>query len=144
MIPPVVEVAVKPFLYDIFFRIESICDEGWNDDSVNLGKRASVQIHGINDPLFDKSRKKPRNEEENLDADLTPNPKLGESSSQGKESAKLSEPNLDIPKDIPDEDQKRDDLSDEKVDFYPNEDDLMSSQDLEEFAKDMEEDQMDF
>ena len=57
MIPPVVEVAVKPFLYDIFFRIESICDEGWNDDSVNLGKRASVQIHGINDPLFDKSGK---------------------------------------------------------------------------------------
>jgi hypothetical protein len=58
MIPRVVEVAVKPFLYDIFFRIESICDEGWNDDSVNLGKRASVQIHGINDPLFDKSGKK--------------------------------------------------------------------------------------
>jgi hypothetical protein len=145
MIPPVVEVVVKPFLYDIFFRIESICDEGWNDDLVNLGKRASVQIHGINDPLFDKSGKKPRNEEEEiLDADLTPNPKLGESSSQGKESAKLSEPNLEIPKDIPDEDQKLDNLSDEKVDFDPNEDDLLSSQDLEEFAKDMEEDQMDF
>jgi hypothetical protein len=60
MIPPVVEVAVKPFLYDIFFRIESICDEGWNDDSVNLGKRASVQIHGSSDPLFDKSGKNPR------------------------------------------------------------------------------------
>jgi hypothetical protein len=28
MIPPVVEVAVKPFLYDIYFRIESISDEG--------------------------------------------------------------------------------------------------------------------
>jgi hypothetical protein len=144
MIPPVVEVAVKPFLYDIFFRIESICDEGWNDDSVNLGKRASVQIHGINDPLFDKSGKKPRNEEDNLDVELTPNPKLGESSSQGKEAVKLSDTGLGISKDKPNEDQKLDDLSDEKVDFDPNEDDLLSSQDLEEFAKDMEDDQMDF
>jgi hypothetical protein len=57
MIPPVVEVAVKPFLYDIYFRIESISDEGWNDDTINLGKRASVDIHGINDPVFDKSGK---------------------------------------------------------------------------------------
>jgi hypothetical protein len=144
MIPPMVKVAVKPFLYDIFFRIESICDEGWNDDSVNLGKRASVQIHGINDPLFDKSGKKPRNEEENLDVELTPNPKMGEPSSQGKETAKLSEPNLDFPKNNPDEDQKLDDLNDEKVDFDPNEDGLLSSQDLEEFAKDMEDDQMEF
>jgi hypothetical protein len=59
MIPPVVEVAVKPFLYDIYFRIESISDEGWNDESINLGKRASVDIHGINDPMFDKSGKNP-------------------------------------------------------------------------------------
>jgi hypothetical protein len=140
MIPLVVEVAVKPFLYDIFFRIESICDEGWNDDSVNLVKRASVQIHGINDPLFDKSGKKPRNEEDNLVVELTPNPKLGESSSQGKEAVKLSDTGLGISKDKPDEDQKLDDLSDEKVDFDPNEDDLLSSQDLEEFAKDMEDD----
>jgi hypothetical protein len=36
------------------------------------------------------------------------------------------------------------DISDEKVDFDPNEDDLLSSQELEEFAKDMEEDQTDF
>jgi hypothetical protein len=83
-----------------------------DDDSVNLGKRASVQIHGTNDPLFDKSGKKPKNvEEETFEADLTPNPKIGESSSQGKESAKLSEPNLEISKDIPDEDQKIDNLS---------------------------------
>jgi hypothetical protein len=64
MIPPVVEVAVKPFLYDIYFRIESISDEGWNDETINLGKRASVDIHGINDPMFDKSGKKPRNDDE--------------------------------------------------------------------------------
>ena len=36
------------------------------------------------------------------------------------------------------------DLSDEKVDFDPNEDDLLSSQELEEFAKDMEEMHTDF
>jgi hypothetical protein len=145
MIPPVVEVAVKPFLYDIFFRIESICDEGWNDDSVNLGKRAYVQIHGTNDPLFDKSGKKPKNVEgETLEADPIPSFKLGESSSQGKEFAKLSVPNLETSKIISDEDQKLDNLSDEKVDFDSNEDDLLSSQELEEFAKDMEEDQTDF
>jgi hypothetical protein len=69
---------------------------------------------------------------------------LGESSSHGKEIVKLPDSGLGISKDKPDEDQKLDDLSDEKVDFDPNEDDLLSSQDLEEFAKDMEDDQMDF
>jgi hypothetical protein len=39
---------------------------------------------------------------------------------------------------------RSEDLSDEKVEFDPNEDDLLSSQDLEEFAKDMEEMQTDF
>jgi hypothetical protein len=145
MIPPVVEVAVKPFLYDIFFRIESICDEGWNDDSVNLGKRASVQIHGSNDPLFDKSGKKPKNlDDVNLEDDPNHNLKIGESSSQGKEFAKMSDPTLVSAKDLSDEEQKLENLSDEKVDFDPNEDDLLSSQELEEFAKDMEEDQTDF
>jgi hypothetical protein len=137
MIPPVVEVAVKPFLYDIFFRIESVSEEGWNDETVNLGKRASVEIHGINDPMFDKSRKKHRNDEDNFDEDPTPNFKLGESSSQGKESVKLSDVCLDISKDKAGEGQKLDDLSDEKVDFDPNEDDLLSSHELEEFAKDI-------
>jgi hypothetical protein len=42
MIPPIIEVGVKPFLYDIYFKIDNITDEGWNDDSINLGKRASV------------------------------------------------------------------------------------------------------
>jgi hypothetical protein len=37
-----------------------------------------------------------------------------------------------------------DGLSDEKVDFDASEDDLLSSQDLEEFAKDMEGEQTDF
>jgi hypothetical protein len=99
MIPPVVEVVVKPFLYDIFFRIESISEEGSNDEMINLGNRASVEIHGMNDPMFDKSGKKPRNDDETLDEDPTPNFKLGESSSQGKESVKISEVWRDISKD---------------------------------------------
>ncbi|ONM40522.1 hypothetical protein ZEAMMB73_Zm00001d044233 [Zea mays] len=85
----------------------------------------------------------------NLDDDVPeeePNPilKIGESSSQGKEFAKLSDPNLVPSKDVSDDEQKLDNLSDEKVDFDPNEDDLLSSQELEEFAKDMEEDPTDF
>jgi hypothetical protein len=44
MIPFVIEVGVKPFLYDIFFKVETIDEEGWNDDSVSLGKRATVKL----------------------------------------------------------------------------------------------------
>jgi hypothetical protein len=144
MIPPVVEVAVKPFLYDIFFRIESISEEGWNDETINLGKRASVEIHGTNDPVFDKSGKKPRNYEDTLDEDPTPNFRLGESSSQGKESVKLSDVCLDISKDKTSEGLRLEDLSGEKVDFDPNEDDLLSYQELEEFVKDMDEEHTNF
>jgi hypothetical protein len=144
MIPPVVEVAVKPFLYDIYFRIEFISEEGWNDETVNLDKRASVEIHGINDPVFDKSGKKPRNDDEALDEDLIPNFRLGEYFSQGKESLKPPEVFMDTSKDKTGEGLRMEDFSDEKVDFDPNEDDLLSSQELEEFAKDMEEEQTDF
>jgi DNA replication protein DnaD len=80
--------------------------------------------------------KKPKNVDEvTLEDEPNPNLKIGESSSQGKEFAKLSDPNLVPSKDISDEEQKLDNLSDEKVDFDPNEDDLLSSQELEEFAK---------
>jgi hypothetical protein len=144
MIPPVVEVAIKPFLYDIFFRIESIIEEGWNDETISLGKRASVEIHGLNDPLFDKSRKKPRNEDENFEEAANPNFKLGESSSQGKDAIKLSEISGGDFKDKNGDGLTADGLSDEKVDFNASEDDLLSSQDLKEFAKDMEGEQTDF
>lgn len=42
MIPPVLEVGVKPYLFDIFFKIDGVEEEGWNEESGNLGKRASV------------------------------------------------------------------------------------------------------
>jgi hypothetical protein len=144
MILPVVEVAVKPFLCDIYFRIESISEEGWNDETINLGKRASVEIHGINDLVFDKSGKKPRNDDDALDEDPIPNFRLGESSSQGKESFKPLEVFMDTSKDKTGEGLRMVDFSNEKVDFDPNEDDLLSSQELEEFAKDMEEEQTNF
>lgn len=130
--------------HDIYFRIESISDEGWNDDTINLGKRASVDIHGINDPIFDKSGKKPRNDEEGCDEDALPNLKVGETSSQGKGYLKNTEAFMESPKKISDDAMRLDDLSDEKVDFDPNEDDLLSSQELEEFANDMEEMRTDF
>ncbi|KAL5681324.1 hypothetical protein ACJX0J_007709 [Zea mays] len=40
------------------------------ENTVNLGKRASVEIHGINDP--------PRNDDEALDEDPIPNFRLGD------------------------------------------------------------------
>jgi hypothetical protein len=54
MIPPIIEVGVKPLLYDIFFKIDDITDEGWNDESINLGKRASVDRQGLDDPSYEK------------------------------------------------------------------------------------------
>jgi hypothetical protein len=59
MIPPIIEVGVKPFLYDVYFKTDNITDEGWNDDSINLGKRASVDRHVFGDPSFEKSEKNP-------------------------------------------------------------------------------------
>jgi hypothetical protein len=56
--PLLVEVAIKTFLYDIFFGIESVSEEGWNDESVSLEKRPLVEMHGLNNPIFDKSSKK--------------------------------------------------------------------------------------
>jgi hypothetical protein len=49
MILVVIEVGVKPFLYDIFFKVESIDEKGWNEDSVSLGKRAYVDLQGLDD-----------------------------------------------------------------------------------------------
>jgi hypothetical protein len=87
---------------------------------------------------------KPRNEDETLDEDPNPNFKLGESSSQGKDIVKLSEIYRGDIKDKIGDGLNVDGLSDEKVDFDASEDDLLSSQDLEEIAKDMEGEQTGF
>lgn len=75
---------VKPFLYDIFLRIDFLVEEGWNDDSISLGKRAFVEMHGHDEVAFEKSVKKPRNDDECLGLDNMSSGILGESSSQGK------------------------------------------------------------
>jgi hypothetical protein len=63
MIPEIIEVGVKPYLYDIFFKVQNIDAEGWNDDSVSLGKRASVDVHRSGKSVMEKSGKKAKNEE---------------------------------------------------------------------------------
>lgn len=143
MIPPVVEIAVKPFLYDIFFRIESIIEEGWNDDSFSLGKGPLLKFMDWM-TLYLINLEKARNEEEKMEEDTNPNCKLGESSSQGKNTLKPIKMSCGDLNDKIGDGSNADGLSDEKVDFEASEDDLLSSQDLEEFAKDMEGDQTDF
>jgi hypothetical protein len=55
MIPEVIEVGVKPYLYDIFLKVENIDAEGWNDESVSLGKRASVDVQRTGKQVMEKS-----------------------------------------------------------------------------------------
>ncbi|TVT97641.1 hypothetical protein EJB05_57091, partial [Eragrostis curvula] len=43
-IPPVLEIAVKPFIYDIYFTVEAVVEEGWNaEGETNPGKRYAVE-----------------------------------------------------------------------------------------------------
>lgn len=49
MIPPMIEVGVKPFLYDVFLKNDHIEENGWNDETINLGKRNSVEINETNE-----------------------------------------------------------------------------------------------
>jgi hypothetical protein len=44
LIPKVIEVGVKPFLFNIFFKVESVVAEGWNEEPVNLGKRTTSNM----------------------------------------------------------------------------------------------------
>jgi hypothetical protein len=44
MIPPVIEVGVKNYLYNIYFKVEKVDVEGWNEELSNRGKRASVDL----------------------------------------------------------------------------------------------------
>jgi hypothetical protein len=54
MIPPIIEVGVKPFLFDVFLKIDHIEENGWNEETFNLGKRSSVDI---SDPSEKDNRK---------------------------------------------------------------------------------------
>lgn len=58
MIPSVIEIGIKPFLYDIFFKVESLDEEGWNDDTVCLGKRATIESLQLDDNITENLMKK--------------------------------------------------------------------------------------
>ncbi|PWZ04505.1 hypothetical protein Zm00014a_041846, partial [Zea mays] len=138
MIPPIIEVGVKPFLYDIYFKTDNITDVGWNDDSINLGKRASIDRQGFGDPTFEKSGKKARNVGDKSEKEDLRLENIGDIMSQGKNFGRCFEVSDGMEDVKPmDEDKGYDDNPiNEEDDFNESEDDLMSSQDLEEFAKD--------
>jgi hypothetical protein len=133
MIPPIIEVGVKPYLYDIFFKIEDITEEGWNDDSINLGKRASVDRQGMDEPSVEKTGKKARNVGDKIKEELG-SKKVGEKSSHGKNIIQKSDFGI-VNEDL---NPISEDPINEDDEFHESEDDLLSSQDLEEFAKDDE------
>jgi hypothetical protein len=91
MIPPIIKVGVKPFLYDIYFKIDNITDEGWNDDSINLGKRASVDRQGFGDPSFEKFVKKAKSGGEKSGMDDKGKSPLEDPSTHGNEADFQSE-----------------------------------------------------
>jgi hypothetical protein len=133
MIPPIIEVGVKPYLYDIFFKIDDITEEGWNDDSINLGKRASVDRQDLDDPSCEKTGKKARNVGDKMKEELGLE-KVGEITSHGKNVIQKSDFGT-VNEDL---NPISEDPANEDEEFHESEDVLLSSQDLEEFAKDDE------
>jgi hypothetical protein len=126
-------VGVKPYLYDIFFKIDDITEEGWNDDSINLGKRASVDMQGLDDPSCEKTGKKARNVGDKMKEELGLE-KVGEITSHGTNVIQKSDFGT-VNEDL---NPISEDPANEDEEFHESEDDLLSSQDLEEFAKDDE------
>jgi hypothetical protein len=43
-IPPIIEIGVKPFSYDIYFKVENIETEGWNEEGASVRKRSSIDM----------------------------------------------------------------------------------------------------
>ncbi|KAL5659119.1 hypothetical protein ACJX0J_032282, partial [Zea mays] len=138
MIPPIIEVGVKPFLYDIYFKIDNITDEGWNDDSVNLGKRASVDRQGFGEISLGKYAKKAKSGDEDSGKDIKGKSPLKIPSSQVNVAGSLSEQSESMKMGKGSEDPKGylDSQGNEDEEFNDSEDDLLDSQELDEFIKD--------
>jgi hypothetical protein len=135
MIPEVIEVGVKPYLYDIFFKVENIDAEGWNDDSVSLGKRASVDVHRPRKFVMEKSGKKAKNEEfETEENDMGIKYHSG-STSKMIGSMVTSDKTGKLTEVIKESGEKEGFEGD--VEFNESEDDLLSSQELDVLVKDM-------
>jgi hypothetical protein len=140
MIPTIIEVGVKPFLYDIFFKIDNITDEGWNDDSINLGKRASVDRQGFGDISPGKSAKKAKSGDEDSGKYVKGKSPLKLSSSHANVAGSLSEhsESMKIGKCYEGTKGYLDSQGNEDEEFNESEDDLLDSQELDEFIKDDE------
>jgi hypothetical protein len=141
MIPPIIEVGVKPFLYDIFFKIDNITDEGWNDESINLGKRASVDRQGFDDLSLGKSVKKTKSGDDDSGRDIKGKSPLKVSSSHVNVAGSLSEQSESMKLGKGSEGTKGyldSQGNDDDDDYNESEDDLLDSQELEEFIKDDE------
>jgi hypothetical protein len=140
MIPPIIEVGVKPFLYDIFFKIDNITNEGWNDESINLGKRASVDRQGFGDISLGKSAKKAKSGDEDSGKDIKGKSPLKLSSSHANVAGSLSEQSESMKMGKGSEGTKGylDSQGNDDEEYNESEDDLLDSQELDEFIKDDE------
>jgi hypothetical protein len=140
MIPPIIEVGVKPFLHDIFFKIDNITDEGWNDESINLGKRASVDRQGFGDLSLGKSVKKAKSGDDDSGRDVKGKSPLKVSSSHVNVAGSLSEQSESMKLGKGSEGTKGylDSQGNDDEEYNESEDDLLDSQELEEFIKDDE------
>jgi hypothetical protein len=59
-IPPVIEIGVKHLLYDIYFKVEKVETEGWNEEEASLRKRSFVDLQPNEFGLGDKGGKNPK------------------------------------------------------------------------------------
>jgi hypothetical protein len=133
--PEVIEVGVKPYLYDIFFKVENIDAEGWNDDSVSLGKRASVDVQRSGKFVMEKSGKKAKNEEFGTEENDMGIEYHSRSTSKMIGSMITSDKTGKLIEVIKESGEKEGFEGD--VEFNESEDDLLSSQELDVLVKDM-------
>lgn len=82
---------MKPYLHDNFLNIDSL-EKGWNEEMVNLGKRASVETNVVKKKEEEKSSgKRARWEKSEGGSGITILEKSGENESSRKFSKTLSE-----------------------------------------------------
>ncbi|PWZ37968.1 hypothetical protein Zm00014a_006286, partial [Zea mays] len=115
-------------------------DEGWNDESINLGKRASVDRQVFGDLSLGKSVKKAKNGDDDSGRDVKGKSPLKVSSSHGNVAGSLSEQSESMKLGKGSEGIKGylDSQGNDDEEFNESEDDLLDSQELEEFIKDDE------
>jgi hypothetical protein len=136
-IPPVIEIGVKHLLYDIYFKVEKVETEGWNEEEASLRKRSFVDLQPNEFGLGDKGGKKPKSDiQESGKVSLIPeNQKT--SSSEFKEAMISSDPHTNENDKCNEEGGNLGDENNEKVDFEDSDEGLLSSQELNNFVKGM-------